>query len=97
MSQPMPRQEHRGDGDPADHLGAAERQDLQHRASPLESKWLNYIADSLLDTAYANSPLPGSELTDVDKEELKRVLADSKTHVEVPPGMPIGADDDGEF
>ena len=31
-----------------------------------------------------------------DKEELKRVLADVKARPEVPPGMPIGADD-GEF
>jgi hypothetical protein len=28
-----------------------------------------------------------------DKEELKRVLADTKARPEVPPGMPIGADD----
>jgi hypothetical protein len=28
-----------------------------------------------------------------DKEELKRVLADAKARPEVPPGMPIGADD----
>ena len=32
-----------------------------------------------------------------DKEELKRVLADPKMRVEVPPGMPIGEDDDGDF
>ena len=32
-----------------------------------------------------------------DKEELKRVLADPKMRVEIPPGMPIGEDDDGDF
>jgi hypothetical protein len=32
-----------------------------------------------------------------DKDELKRVLADPKMKVEVPPGMPIGEDDDGDF
>ncbi|THD58252.1 MAG: DUF5117 domain-containing protein [Phenylobacterium sp.] len=32
-----------------------------------------------------------------DKDELRRVLADPKMKVEVPPGMPIGEDDDGDF
>jgi hypothetical protein len=32
-----------------------------------------------------------------DKEELKRLLADTKWRPETPPGMPIGEDDDGDF
>ena len=32
-----------------------------------------------------------------DKDELKRMLADTKWRPEAPPGMPIGEDDDGEF
>ena len=32
-----------------------------------------------------------------DKDELKRVLADPKLRVEVPPGMPIGSAEDEAF
>ena len=32
-----------------------------------------------------------------DKDELKRLLADTKWRPEAPPGMPIGEDDDGDF
>jgi hypothetical protein len=66
------------------------------------------IDQALADLADKLKSAPGSDPSDRasrlylarligDREELKRVLADPKMKVEVPPGMPIGEDDDGDF